>query len=242
MNNVEILKKIGLSEKESAIYLTLLEFGPSTISTIAKKTGIHRPLIYKELPDLQAHGIVRTMPKGKQTLYVAEGPEKLESLFEQLKVQFGELLPQLKSIHQSANKRPIVKYMEGKDGITSIFDDLVTSLKHGDIFYRYSSAKNVQEANNYLSTNYREKRDTKQLERFIITSEAQSKDKKPRLERDIRIVPKEFDLFDYDVTQIIYGDKVAFIDYNTETTLVIENPIIAEFQRKIFKLVYNGLV
>jgi len=39
----------------------------------------------------------------------------------------------------------------------------------------------------------------------------------------------------------IYGHKVAYIDFNTETSIVIENPMIAEFQRKLFKLAYNSL-
>ena len=63
----------------------------------------------------------------------------------------------------------------------------------------------------------------------------------PRLERSVKFVPKNYGLFDYDITEILYGDKIAFIDYNTETGLIIENPVIAEFQKKIFKLLYDKL-
>lgn len=39
----------------------------------------------------------------------------------------------------------------------------------------------------------------------------------------------------------MYGDKVAFIDYNSETVLLIENPKIAEFQKALFKSLYKRL-
>ena len=52
MDKIKILEKIGLTKHESAIYLGLLELGPSNISKISQKTAIHRPLIYKALPSL----------------------------------------------------------------------------------------------------------------------------------------------------------------------------------------------
>jgi hypothetical protein len=117
----------------------------------------------------------------------------------------------------------------------------VASLKHGEVFYRYSTASDLRRANSYLPHDYRMRRDAKQLERYLITSETQARDKQSRLERAIKTVPAKYDLFDQNVTQIIYGNKVALIDYNTETALVIENSKIAEFQRKLFMLLYKKL-
>jgi len=241
MKKLDILQKIGLNKNESAIYVALLEFGPATISAVARKTGVHRPLIYKALPFLKDNGLISESPKGKLTQYVAEPPEKLEALFEGFKFEFGEMMPELKSLYQTAEKKPLVKYFEGRKGVSSVFEDIVTSLKRGDVFYRYSSTKNTEKSNSYLPPNYREIRDKKQLERFVITSESRGKTKKPRLERDMKFVPANYGLFDYDVTEIVYGNNIAFVDYNSETALVIENPIIAEFQKKLFKILYDRL-
>ncbi len=57
----------------------------------------------------------------------------------------------------------------------------------------------------------------------------------------MKIVPRNFDLFEYDATELIYADKIAFVDYNTETAVIIENPKLAEFQKKIFKLLFMKL-
>ena len=154
---------------------------------------------------------------------------------------FESALPELEKMHQSAGHRPIVKFLQGKNGLRFVFEDLVTTLKKGDIFYRYSSAKDSIKNEKYLPANYRQMRDQKQLERFVITNESVAKKKKLRLERATKLVPQQYGLFDYDITQLIYGDKAAFVDYNTETAIIIEDTQIAEFQKKIFKLLYDKL-
>ena len=67
------------------------------------------------------------------------------------------------------------------------------------------------------------------------------KKKKPRLERAIKVVPPKYGLFDFGITQLIYGDKIAFIDYNTDTATIIENPVIARFQATLFKIMFDQL-
>jgi sugar-specific transcriptional regulator TrmB len=241
MEKQEILTKIGLSKKESAIYLALLEHGPALISQIEKQTGLHRPAIYKALSALLSRGFVAIAPKGKQRRYVAEPPDRLRSSMSDLVSAFENLLPELEATHQAKKKKPIIKFLEGKDGITFVLNDIVTSLKRNEVFYRYSSPKDSKKNEKYLPRDYRKIRDEKGLQRFVITTEGSMVGKKPRLERSVKFVPASSGLFDYDITEIIYGNKIAFIDYNTEMAFVVENPVIAEFQRKIFKLLYDRL-
>lgn len=235
------MEKIGFTKKEARIYLALVELGPSSVSAIARQTGMHRPTIYQTLPNLIDKKLVSLAPREKQKRYAAESPEKLKIIFNELSLRFQELLPELQTIHQSQNKKPLVKFLEGRKGIMFVFEDIITALKRGEVFYRYSSRSDMVKSEYYLPPHYREDRDRKQLERLVITNEWVSKQKAPRLEREIKVVPPDYDLFAYNITQLIYGKKVAFIDYNTETALIIENPVIAEFHRKIFKLLYSKL-
>ena len=76
---------------------------------------------------------------------------------------------------------------------------------------------------------------------MVISSSKAAAPKRKRLERDIVVIPREFDEFDQDVTMTIYGDKVAFIDFSGENSIIIENPMIADFQKKLFKLLYKKL-
>lgn len=239
MDIQSLLKQLGFTEAEAAIYVGLIETGPATVAEIAKKSGLHRPNVYKTLPLLQERGLVTSAKKGARTLYVAEPPEKLEVLLRETENAFHTLIPELKATYESYEKRPIMKFLEGKKGITFVFDDLVKTLKRGDIFYRYSSARGSKDE--YLPTNYRSIRDSKQLERFVITNSIQAGTKKQRMERAMKIVPKKYGLFDQDITQLIYGDKVAFIDYTSQTVLLVENPSLAEFQRSLFKMLFDLL-
>jgi len=52
METIEALRKFGLSEKEAKVYLSLLGSGKVLASEIAKKTNIHRQLVYDLLERL----------------------------------------------------------------------------------------------------------------------------------------------------------------------------------------------
>lgn len=233
--------KLGLSDDEASIYMTLVELGPSTVSDISKKTGLHRPTIYKLIPELIERGLVSKSTKGKRKLFVAESPEKLKKLSQDIAEEVETFVPHLKGIYASREKKPLVKFLEGKKGITSVLDDIVNTLPRGDVFYRYGAIQKAEQTDKYLPKDYRKRRDNKQLERFVITNEKIAKQKKPRLERAIKVIPEKEGLFDYEVTEIVYGDKIAFLDYNSETALVIENSKIAEFQKSLFKSLYRRL-
>ena len=240
----EFLQNLGLSERGSLVYLTLLQGGRMSVSDVSRKTGLYRTMVYDAIAELEREGLVSMSLKGKYKRYTAESPKKLEAKFLELSNQFDEELSALLELtHAPTSCRPVVSYVEGQKGIISIHDDIVTTLKKGDVYYRYSSAKasGTEKRQNYLSKKYRLLRDQKQLERKVITNVANKARKRPRLEREIKVVPPDFDLFEYNVSQVIYGDKVAVIDYNTETAVVIDNPTVARFQQKIFELLFRKL-
>jgi hypothetical protein len=117
----------------------------------------------------------------------------------------------------------------------------VKSLKNGDVFYRYASSLPTKPRDRYVPPEYEKMRDEKKIERYVITNAGTAARKKRKFEKDVRVVPKSFDLFEYNITALIYANKVAFVDYNTETAVVIENPVLAEFQKKLFKLLFSKL-
>lgn len=236
-----ILENIGLGEVPIKIYSALLGSGPLSISSISRKTGLHRPVIYRAIPELIDKSLISISPKAKKKLYVAEHPDKVKRLITELSGELEKIMPELDTIYNGAGQRPLVKYLEGKKGMRFVFEDIIHTLKKGDTFYRYSSTKDGKKGASHLPADYRKIRDEKKLERYVITSDEGARYKKPKLERSIKVVPKEYGLFDYDITQIIYGGKVAFIDDNTETAIIIENSTIANFQKKLFKILYSKI-
>jgi hypothetical protein len=90
-------------------------------------------------------------------------------------------------------------------------------------------------------TYYARVRDTKKLERLVITSQEKAQSKVKKLNRSIKAIPKEVDLFEDNISLVIYGDKTAYIDYSSQTSFIIESAKIAHFQEKLFKLLYKNL-
>lgn len=243
MKNEELLEKLGLDKNASKIYLALVELGPALISQIAKYTGLHRPTIYQALPNLKNADLLTIVPKGKHKLYTAQSPERLNHLLDSLKDDLEKFTVDLKEIYENKKRPSVTIFLEGKKALKSVFEDLVTSLKRGDVFYRYSSRRDTVRGGKYWPKDYEKRRDAKNLQRFVITSEmlAREKSKNPKLDIIFKVVPAKYGLFDYNVVQLIYGDKVAVLDFNTETGVVIESKNVAEFQKKIFKVLYDLL-
>lgn len=240
MKNKDILEQIGLTKDESTIYRTLLSVNPISISEIVRKTGIHRPTVYKTLPALLEKQLVSIMPKGKNKLYVAESPERVEQIFEALEDEFNSEIHTLFENYKVRDKKPLVKYAEGDAAIKNIYSDVVHSLDKDESYYRYSSALTLSRKK-YVPKDYRSVRDKKDLNRYIITDSESLKRSSNRLGKSMKSIPKDSDLFDLDITQIIYGNKVSLVDYNSKTTITIENEMIARFQEKIFKLLFGKL-
>ncbi|MFC1623029.1 TrmB family transcriptional regulator [Patescibacteria group bacterium] len=242
MKNIKnFLGKLGLNLKEVDVYIALLKNGPMHISDIAAKSKMYRPDIYKAISALEEKGVVSKSPRGKRIFYVPEDPRKLRNMINELSIEFDAKISELDEIYEKSNQKASLKVFDGQKGLEVIFLDVVESLKKGDVFFRYSSSADQDKTNTYLPKDYRIIRDKKQLERFVITSESVGKTKKNRMERAMKCVPESSDSFDQNIIQFIYGNKVAFIDVEAETGMIIENKRMAEFQERIFRLLYSRL-
>jgi len=240
MDKIAILEKLGLKQNDARVYLALLDQGPSHIAMISQRSGLHRPIIYKSLPVLIEKRLVTKTIRKKRAYFMAEPPNRLETLFDDFRIDFFETLPELEDMYSTNTHKPRVRFLEGKDGTKRVFDDVVRSMKKGETFFRYSSNKDGKEKKDkYIPRGYRMMRDQKKLERLVITNFQTANHKSPKLDRFVKIIPSDFGPFEYNVTEIIYEDKIAYIDYNSETVMIIESRHIADFERHKFKQMYK---
>lgn len=236
-----LLTQIGVSKVARASYLALFSSGALSITDLAKRAKLYRPQTYEALEELKGRGLVSALPKGKRVLYLAAPPSKIRDLLAELLAKVEVALPELETAYRRDKNMPAIIAYEGRSGVTSVFADLIDSQKRGETFYRYSSEKDLDRTNTYLPRDYRKKRDAKGLERFVITAPRIGKGKKMRMERAMKYIPEGFDLFDQDVIELVYANKIAFIDLNTETSFIIENAKLADFHKKLFRLLYQKL-
>lgn len=242
MNEI-ILQKLWLSKDETSIYLFLIKNQNQTISEISKWTKINRPKLYKILPNMVESGLIWNVLNGKRTHYTAENPKILSQYLENIKNEFDIYIPEIEKLYQNQFSKPIFKHLKGISWVWNIFLDIAHSLKAWDIFYRYSS-RNETALNAFpekIYKEYKKIRDTKKIERYVITNEFLNDLKPKKLEKDVVIIPPKYDIFEDNITKIIYANKVAIIDYNSLESFIIESPVFANFEKKIFLLLFKFL-
>ncbi len=241
----EVLEKVGLTAYEAQTYRALVELGPALIVRIAEQTGLHRPTIYQALSGLQHKGLVTVSPRGKRKFYAAESPEKLRTLTLSLQDRLEKTLPDLQQLYDTRKRRPAIKFLEGKQGVKFVLDDLLHTLKRGGIYYRYSSRKAGETVERFFPPQFRTRRDAKKIQRFMITDTLTRHQREtPTMDRAYKTVPPEYHFFNetnQNIIQLVYDNKVVFADLDTVTAVLIENETIAELQRKIFKTLYELL-
>ena len=71
------IQRLGLTEKESKLYLTSLRIGPASMQVIARKAGIDRGTAYHVAQTLAEKGLFMTVAEGVRPLYRASHPRDL---------------------------------------------------------------------------------------------------------------------------------------------------------------------
>lgn len=124
--NSKKLEQIGLTEKEAKVYLACLELGATTIERISKKSGIKRTTIYDVIKSLKERALIGTTIRKKIKHYVASDPRELETKLEEKKDILRNIMPELLSITNLIDKKPIIRFYEGEEGIKEIYLDTLT--------------------------------------------------------------------------------------------------------------------
>lgn len=146
------LQSFGLSEKEAKVYLASLDLGRATADQLAKQAGVKRSTTYVQVESLMKKGLMSTYQEDKKTYFAPESPDNLRRIFELERQKFdlneknlNKTLPDLSRMFESAGERPVVRFFEGKEGITAIRDDTL-NLPSGseiNIVYSYDSLMGI---------------------------------------------------------------------------------------------------
>jgi sugar-specific transcriptional regulator TrmB len=198
--------------------------------------------IYRLLPLMVESGFIHESKLWKRNYYIPAHPDKIEQEYEKKIKDNKHNLNELKEKFNSLDSDTNIVFKKWRTGIKNVYNDIINTLWHNDTYYRITSETDVNRIKeHYQPYDYIKKRDDKEIERMIITSEKTSKLKVPKLERDIKIIENNIDMFDDNISFTIYWEKLSFIDFNTETSIIIESPELSWFFKKVFKILYKKL-
>lgn len=239
------LQHLGYSEKESRIYLALLELGTSPASTIARFIWENRVTVYSVLKLLVKKGLILESHKNTVQVYTAMNPE---ILIEQERTRYEQLkssLPDLLSLMNPHAKKPKVAFYEWLDGMKNLLRELILEFKrspnveiHGFLGAKSMDPSFEQFLKNSLEV---EKQKPKETPTHVILVGDHDywyanycREKYVTKTVEELTFPMEHEIF-------VYGDKVVILMYHSEelSGVIIESHSLAEGIRSMFELVWK---
>lgn len=235
------LEKLGLSDKESRVYITALEMGKFSVLALANKTGIKRPTCYLILDELIKKGLITTFPKAKKVIYLAEHPNILLKKAADSHELAKELMPELQSIMGSMIEKPELKVYSGQQGIQQIYEIMLETGK--DIHYLMSVEEAVEAAGKDYLDNWIRRRIAKGVHTYKIAIRDREipgialYDGSPENLRTTRYAPVGFAS---PYTIYIFGKKVAFVSTKKDLFgFIVESADLAISMKALFDVVWG---
>jgi len=240
-----ILKKLGLNDKEIKIYLSLLEYGASSVRDLATTSKINRGTVYDILKKLQDEGLVSYYHEETKQKFVAEDPEKLLDLLKEKQKELEKnqkniknLIPELKALQEKGDEHPTSKLHEGRKGIKEILEDVLEVVSKKEKEYFIYSATNSSDDINKAMPNFTKSRIRKKIKVKAISL---AKGGKIHGLDERRWLGTEDESATF---VIIYSGRCAFISRDSKgkpVGVIIENKMIYETQRIIFLRLWDLL-
>jgi len=247
MNNLEknLIDNLGFSSKKAKIYITLLELGEATASSIAKKSLLKRTTVYNILPELMQAGLITTTKRQKKKYFFIEDPRRLKEEVEEKMENISKIIPNLQTIQNIFPYKPKITFYEGLGGVKEIYDDITKSTKPGEKILSIVGPNNLYK---FLPEEIVRKYVTDRIKKKVInqmicsnTQIAREWQRTAQKElREIKIIQNDKIIFQADMK--IYGNKVSFISYKENYMgVIIESSEISQLQKQAFEIMWQAL-
>jgi len=249
------LVQAGLSDKEAAMYMTLLRSGLKPISFLATRAEMNRGTAYVILHSLMEKGLAVKSAKRNMQYFAPKHPEHLLHFLEHKQQELEGSKTQLKVVMQSLVSitnpnvtRPTIEFFDGQEGMRSVLEDTLTAkdfvlssfLSIADIieavggeFFNAYTTKRVKKGYHLKAIRAQEK------DLAAITRDASAKRYLSSIEekREIRYV--NADLM-FPISMYMYDNKLAVISSKEENfALIIESKELVDMQKKLFNILWT---
>lgn len=246
-----LLQKLGFSDKEIDVYLSLLKLGSAKAKEISKETDLNRTTIYDLMDSLVRKGLVSKFTKGKTTYFNALDPKRLLTyldrekeekikIIDKQKQEVDDLLPELISLQDIKGTKPKVQFFEGEKGVREAYEDTLTSK---EIILAYANVQTMHEGLPNFFPRYYKRRAGKKI--FIKAILPQNKLSEERARKDqeemreTRFLPDKQKTFSPEIN--LYNNKMLVASWREKMAVIIESKELVDLQKLIFDLVWENL-
>lgn len=232
----EELKHYGLSEKEIKIYLSNLKLGTTTANQISIDSGVKRTTTYEVIESLKQKGIISTFKKDKKSFFEAANPKRLISILKEKQKLIENILPELEQIKQSTTEKPQAQVFIGKEGIKTIFEEILEK----KMDYWISGNTDIFTKLGFYFPNFIQRRIEAGIKARVIETRSElTESHKKTAKKDNREI--RFLEFKPKSQIVIYENNVAFITISDEELVGIKitNKFITETQKQLFEILWD---
>jgi len=237
-----LLSSLGLSDKESALYLALLELGTADVADIARRSGVKRSTAYLLLDGMSQKGFV-SLQEAAGRQYQAEDPQKLLAQERTKVTKLEQALPGLLGLASRSQHKPGTRFFTGLDGIKAVYEETLLQ-PAGTEMLSIGIAEAVEDAIEGFVDWYIMRRVAHNLPmRSIIPATKEglvTAERDPQELRQTRILdPEEFT---EPVELMVFGDKVAAVSFVEDELIgvIIESSVLATVHRQMFEVMWKA--
>ncbi len=237
------LKNLGLNEKESQVYLALLELKESNIQKLSAKSGVKRTTVYDILKSLKEKRLATEIAKNKKTVFVAEDPRKMENMLEEKRDTLKRVLPELLSIANVLDNKPKIRFYEGIEGIKEVYKDTLSYPDQELLAWVSEEAIHSFDSDQKFLDYYLEKRKEKKIWVRVIAPNKEDMQAYKGLDekslRKTKLVPATN--FPLEVEINLYGKrKIGIMSFGEKIGLIVESQRIFNTLKSIFEMNWNS--
>lgn len=234
------LEQFGWENKKARIYLAALELGEAKANSIAKKAGLARPTAYDILEKLSQEGLISFYEKRGVRYFIGENPEAMQRQLQAKQTTLAELMPQLKSVYNTIDAKPRIRFYEGLAGVKAIFEDTLT-VRDKFLAGILSMADLYKTPGKKFMDDYVTRRIQTKIKLRVIRSQTKEVEEtwpsSAKESRELRYAPEGMI---FPETLYIYDNKVAIIGTQKDNFgLIIESGDFHQTQENLFNALWS---
>jgi len=230
--NTEPLKRLGLTEADRKVYLTLLKKGKASVTEIAHDSGTHRTNVYNILDKLGEMGLTAHFKENNRLVFKATNPDNLLNYLKETQQTVQDIIPDLKKIQENKLEKVSVEVFHGEKGMKAAYKDILKAKKEVLGFGMAGQFRNYFPE--FSQQWIRDMNFNKIKNKYLYIEGQVYKDKY----FEARTIPKEL------VTPVathIYDDKILIAIWNPAlVTIIIQSSEVANSFRKYFEILWKA--
>ena len=249
------LSQLGFSDRETSVFLSLVETGKANASKLSRRTGIRRTTVYSVLSTLIQKGVVSQQQEKEGSIYLVNKPAALMRVIqrerdelEQREVLTKELIENLSGLFQQSEQAiPKIHFFEGKKNVENMLYDSYearqqSAAKQDAVIWGYQDSSYFEEYKKYSEHNFSSRKKDGNISAVrLFADQAHLETEITELykltDREIRQFPKGIELTS---TLWIHGDFITMIQsrHAPHYAIQIKDSWIASNLKKMFQFVW----